>query len=260
MRHQYSWRQGHNLAGWRAELPATLSEPDKDGRRRGDAWGTIVAGLLTGGFLLASTNSTGGPIDETKTLSDGTTVRLTGNSDQFIRTATITLPDKNTISLRMQITGDGGFEILSGTALGGAMPASMLDALAQQISNQSGTDIVYNQKSGSGSGSDSSVSGNPGTATGSPDPDDEEKAKLVSNPKHHPNSASPEPTNVQELYDESIVDNNGVRWAKDSEGNLHRFSKPSNGETHWNGSTAGDKPIRTQDIPNCIKKALGFKG
>ncbi|MBB3405804.1 hypothetical protein FHT84_006089, partial [Rhizobium sp. BK289] len=135
--------------------------------------GTIVAGLLTGGFLLASTNSTGGPIDETKTLSDGTTVRLTGNSDQFIRTATITLPDKSTVSLRMQITGDGGFEILSGTALGGAMPAAMLDALAQQISNQSGIDIVYNQEGGSGSGTDSSVSGNPGTATGSPDPDDD---------------------------------------------------------------------------------------
>ncbi|MQB45834.1 hemagglutinin repeat-containing protein [Rhizobium sp. ICMP 5592] len=114
--------------------------------------GTIVAGLLTGGFLLASTNSTGGPIDETKTLSDGTTVRLTGNSDQFIRTATITLPDKSTVSLRMQITGDGGFEILSGTALGGAMPASMLDALAEQISNQSGISVVYNEKSGSDSG------------------------------------------------------------------------------------------------------------
>jgi hypothetical protein len=140
------------------------------------------------------------------------------------------------------------------------MPASMLDALAQQISSQSGLEVVYNQKVGSGSGSDGSTVGGPSTATGSPDPDEEEKAKLISNPKHHPNSASPEPTNVQELYDESIVDNNGVRWAKDAEGNLHRFSKPSNGETHWNGSTVGDKPIRTQDIPNYIKKALGFKG
>jgi RHS repeat-associated protein len=84
----------------------------------------------------------------------------------------------------------------------------------------------------------------------------EKKPKRVSNPKHHPNSASPEPKNVQELFDKSIADGSGVRWAKDSDGTIHRFSAPSNGESHWNGSTAGADPIRQDDIPNDVRRAL----
>jgi RHS repeat-associated protein len=81
--------------------------------------------------------------------------------------------------------------------------------------------------------------------------------KLISNPKHHPGSESPEPANVRELFERSIVDGKGVRWAKDADGTIHRFAKPSNGETHWNGSTAGPNPIQEQNIPKPIKKALG---
>lgn len=106
---------------------------------------------------------------------------------------------------------------------------------------------------------------------GNLDPDDDQdnhtksneepsKAKLNSNPKHHPNSTSPEPKNSAELYSKSIPDKSGVRWAKDVEGNLHRFSKPSNGETHWNGSITGSSPIRSHNIPSEIKRELGFKG
>ncbi len=80
--------------------------------------------------------------------------------------------------------------------------------------------------------------------------------RLISNPKHNPNSASPEPSNVQELFDKSVEDSTGVRWAKDSDGTIHRFSRPSNGETHWNGSTAGPKPIRTEDIPIQVRRVL----
>lgn len=80
--------------------------------------------------------------------------------------------------------------------------------------------------------------------------------KLVSNPKHHANSSSPEPKNAAALYDNSIADKSGVRWAKDADGTTHRFSKPSNGESHWNGSTAGEKPIQERNIPNEIKKQL----
>ncbi|MES2130515.1 MAG: RHS repeat-associated core domain-containing protein [Pseudomonadota bacterium] len=98
------------------------------------------------------------------------------------------------------------------------------------------------------------------TASGAPDPDDEQKPRRVSNSKHHPNSVSPEPKNVDQLYEESIVDKKGVRWAKDAEGNLHRFSKPSNGEVHWNGSTSGVDPIKPQNIPNEIRKFFQFKG
>jgi RHS repeat-associated protein len=80
--------------------------------------------------------------------------------------------------------------------------------------------------------------------------------RRVTNPKHHPNSKSPEPANVDELFGMSIVDSAGVRWAKDANGTIHRFSRPSNGETHWNGSTAGPKPIKMEDIPVEIRRAL----
>ena len=81
----------------------------------------------------------------------------------------------------------------------------------------------------------------------------------ISNPKHHPNSISPEPKNVGELFKDAVADKNGVRWAKDSDGIVHRFSKPSNGETHWNGSTSGVDPIKPQNIPPEIKKLFGIK-
>jgi hypothetical protein len=83
-----------------------------------------------------------------------------------------------------------------------------------------------------------------------------EKAERIDNPKHHQGSSSPQPDNVQELYDKSISDSRGVRWAKDDNGIIHRFSKPSNGQSHWNGSTGGNKPIRMEDIPNEIRRAL----
>ncbi len=81
-----------------------------------------------------------------------------------------------------------------------------------------------------------------------------EKIKRVSNPKHHKNSNSPEPDNVEELYEKSVMDKNGVSWSKDANGTINRFSKPSNGECHWNGSTSGSDPIKLNDIPNEILK------
>jgi hypothetical protein len=58
------------------------------------------------------------------------------------------------------------------------------------------------------------------------------------------------------LYDRAIVDKKGVRWAADENGNIHRFSKNSNGTSHWNGSTAGSNPIKDQNIPVEIKRAF----
>jgi RHS repeat-associated protein len=84
----------------------------------------------------------------------------------------------------------------------------------------------------------------------------ESKPKRVTNPKHHRNSRSPEPLNVQELYEHSIVDSKGRRWAIDKDGTIHRFSAPSNGETHWNGSTKGPDGIREEDIPIEIRRKL----
>jgi RHS repeat-associated protein len=84
------------------------------------------------------------------------------------------------------------------------------------------------------------------------------KPELITNPKHHPNSSSPQPRNVNELYKNSVEANNGTRWARDSDGTLHRFNSPSNGQTHWNGSTAGTDPIRPNVIPPEIKRFYGI--
>ncbi|WP_245312315.1 hemagglutinin repeat-containing protein [Rhizobium sp. R693] len=134
--------------------------------------GTVVAGLLTGGFLLASTSATGGAIDQTKTLDDGTVIHLTGYGDSFSRTAHITLPNGNKVSLLMRATEDG-YEILSGTALGTAMSDFLLDSMAQQISSESGVRVVYNKKSGTGDTSSNSPTTSD-VSSGSPDPDDDD--------------------------------------------------------------------------------------
>ncbi|MGA2083667.1 MAG: hypothetical protein ABSH53_24120 [Holophaga sp.] len=84
--------------------------------------------------------------------------------------------------------------------------------------------------------------------------------RLETNPKHHPLSVSPQPGNVAELFGRSIEAENGTRWAMDSNGIVHRFSAPSNGATHWNGSTGGAKPIQVSSIPIDIKRKLNIKG
>lgn len=111
---------------------------------------------------------------------------------------------------------------------------------------------------GWGGGMISCMSATPGGGGGSQpaSSDSGSKPRLISNLKHHPNSASPEPSNVQELFEKSIEDGSGVRWAKDPNGAIHRFSRPSNGETHWNGSTVGSDPIRMDDIPIAIRRLL----
>jgi RHS repeat-associated protein len=76
--------------------------------------------------------------------------------------------------------------------------------------------------------------------------------KRVPNHKHHPRSASPEPKNVDELFKRAIWEEaDGPGWVRDEEGLIHRFSAPSNGTTHWNGSGFGDNVV-----PNQIRKAL----
>ncbi len=150
---------------------------------------------------------------------------------------------------------DGGD--INGDQISRSMMRDMLFTL------QSGgmSNVVLSENAGKdGSSNDSASAGGAGAAAGAPDPDDEDsKPTRITNPKHHPNSQSPEPKNVDELFNNSVPDKNGVRWAKDAEGNIHRFSKPSNGETHWNGSTTGIDPMKPQNIPY-IKKILGFKG
>jgi RHS repeat-associated protein len=78
----------------------------------------------------------------------------------------------------------------------------------------------------------------------------EVKPKLVSNPKHHPNSRSPEPKNARELYEKSALDSNGSRYAKDADGDIHRFSDTNNGTFHWSGSTATDQGLHQNQMPS----------
>jgi len=93
------------------------------------------------------------------------------------------------------------------------------------------------------------------TAAAAPPPDDDDgRPERTTNPKHHPNSSSPEPKNVRELYARSYEDKSGVRWTKDADGVYHRFSRPSNGQTHWNGSTGGANPIQMRNVPNEVIK------
>ncbi len=87
-------------------------------------------------------------------------------------------------------------------------------------------------------------------------PDEPQLPIRETNSKHHPNSKSPEPTNVEELFAQSIADSRGRRWVKDLKGVIHRFAAPRNGRTHWNGSTAGPNPIRMETIPIEIRRFL----
>jgi hypothetical protein len=80
---------------------------------------------------------------------------------------------------------------------------------------------------------------------------------LITNPKHNPNSVSPQPRNFMDLFRNSIPDASGVRWSIDQSGVIHRFSAPSNGQVHWNGSTATpNRPIQERNIPNEILTQL----
>ncbi len=160
-----------------------------------------------------------------------------------------------------------GVRALSGAAIAARVSSAAQDLLGPTVGLVAGCYLVG---ACSSAGADNPVGGSPGGSAaasgspnpeGSPDPDDDDaKPDLVSNPKHHRNSSSPEPRNVRQLYENSVEDSSGVRWAKDSEGTIHRFSRPSNGETHWNGSTGGAEPIQSQNIPAGIRRTLGFKG
>ena len=88
------------------------------------------------------------------------------------------------------------------------------------------------------------------------------KPKLVRNPKHHPNArgdASPEPSDAEEVFKNAIEGPDGCWYGKNAQGEIYRFSRPSNGETHWNGSSSGPNAIRPNNIPASVKRSLGVE-
>ncbi|MDY0418042.1 hemagglutinin repeat-containing protein [Enterobacter sp. 170198] len=90
-----------------------------------------------------------------------------------------------------------------------------------------------------------------------------------SNPKHTPGQPSNrpdagiEPKDSISLFEQSIPStkqypNKEVRFAVDSQGNVHRFVG-TNGEYHWNGSTADKNALTSDQIPTSIQKQLGVR-
>ncbi|WP_447766157.1 VENN motif pre-toxin domain-containing protein, partial [Enterobacter asburiae] len=90
-----------------------------------------------------------------------------------------------------------------------------------------------------------------------------------SNPKHTPGQSSNrpnagiEPQDSLKLFEQSIpstkqYSNKEVRFAVDSQGNVHRFVG-TNGEYHWNGSTADKNALTSEQIPTAIQKQLGVR-
>jgi len=90
-----------------------------------------------------------------------------------------------------------------------------------------------------------------------------------SNSKHTPGQpgnrpdAGIEPQDSLKLFEHSIsstnqYSNKEVRFAVDSQGNVHRFVG-TNGEYHWNGSTADKNALTGAQIPTAIQKQLGVR-
>ncbi|HFC8543983.1 TPA: hypothetical protein ACFP4Q_002147, partial [Neisseria weaveri] len=90
-----------------------------------------------------------------------------------------------------------------------------------------------------------------------------------SNPKHTPGGAGwnsragREPQDSLHLFQnsQSIPSSTTVRFARDREGNIHRFSKDPNNQWHWNGGT-GDKnnPLILDNKVKAELRNLGWKG
>lgn len=90
-----------------------------------------------------------------------------------------------------------------------------------------------------------------------------------SNPKYTPGQPSNrpdagiEPKDSISLFEQSIpstkqYSNKEVRFAVDSQGNVHRFVG-TNGEYHWNGSTADKNALTSDQIPTSIQNQLGVR-
>ncbi|WP_430514563.1 colicin D domain-containing protein [Pannonibacter phragmitetus] len=98
--------------------------------------------------LIASTTKTGGAIDETQTLADGTVVRLTGYGSDRIRKITATSPDGVVSVLEVEATGYG-YTLIGGAVDGKPMTPGQLRSAALQASGGE-VQVVYNDAPGKG--------------------------------------------------------------------------------------------------------------
>ncbi|WP_119396843.1 hemagglutinin repeat-containing protein [Pannonibacter phragmitetus] len=137
----------------------------------------VAPALLAAGFWLASTRETGGAIDETQTLADGTVVRLTGHGSDRIRKITATSPDGVVSVLEVEATGYG-YTLIGGAVDGKPMTPDQLRSAARQASGGQ-VQVVYNSTPGKGQGSQTGAAGNSsagaaaGGAPGGPEDENE---------------------------------------------------------------------------------------
>ncbi|CAB3663033.1 hemagglutinin repeat-containing protein [Achromobacter aegrifaciens] len=76
-------------------------------------------------------------------------------------------------------------------------------------------------------------------------------------------NAGLEPRNSLGLFESSVSPEEGGkhRYAKDENGNVHRFSDGNDGKWHWTGSTADrDNSLNKSAIPIDVKRKLGLSG
>ena len=81
-------------------------------------------------------------------MPDGTQIHVTGQQDELDRQVVVTLPDGQQATLILTQNGSG-YDLASGTVLGGAMPPAMLDNMAGALSSN-GMQVVYSERPGMG--------------------------------------------------------------------------------------------------------------
>ncbi|MEZ2126793.1 colicin E3/pyocin S6 family cytotoxin [Sinorhizobium sp. CB9] len=111
---------------------------------------TVVA--LAGVFLLASANSIGQDINQKFSSADGSTVLVTGKSDQPIRQILVTYPDGTRASLTIEVYNDGGVVYLTSGMIGTQpMTPNMLQDMQITLSNSGMPNVVLSQNANGGS-------------------------------------------------------------------------------------------------------------
>ncbi|WP_080686152.1 hemagglutinin repeat-containing protein [Rhizobium leguminosarum] len=138
----------------------------------------VAVAALAGAFLLVSAGSTGQDIDQKFTAADGSTVQVSGQSEQPGRLVLVTYPDGTRASLTIEVYDDGGAIYLTGGTIGNQpMTAYMLQDMQITLSTAGMPNIVLSQNSNGGG--DQKYFPPPKTAEGIPGIPDLQKGKPV---------------------------------------------------------------------------------
>ena len=66
-----------------------------------------------------------------------------------------------------------------------------------------------------------------------------------------------EPADAAEVFETAIEGPNGKWYGRSANGEIYRFSPDNAGGAHFSGSTGGPTPLRLEDIPVEVRRALG---